>query len=97
MIKNDNQDYPPNGDLQAFHPKLYEKFSASLDKMFKAYMGPNGPLNLFSYIPEDGLPPDLGKTTLQSKYIGLHCLTGPKLYISKVCVPYSLIVNTQFD
>lgn len=60
-----NKDYPPHGDLKTIHPKLYGQFSALIDKMFKAHMGSNGPMNLFSYIPTDELPPDLGIVTIQ--------------------------------
>ncbi|RDB23119.1 Lysine-specific demethylase 3B [Hypsizygus marmoreus] len=61
------KDYPPNKNLQEVHPNLYEQFQLALDRICKAHTGPNGPLNLFSYIPKGGLPPDL----------------GPKLYISQ--------------
>jgi hypothetical protein len=28
--------------------------------MFEAYMGPRGPMNLFSYFPQGSILPDLG-------------------------------------
>ncbi|RDB30045.1 Lysine-specific demethylase 3B [Hypsizygus marmoreus] len=60
------RDYPRSGNLKDVHPRLHRRFFEALE-LFKDRMGPAGPLNLFSYYPKDGLPPDL----------------GPKLYISQ--------------
>lgn len=55
-----SQDYPPQNDLRTVHPKLYQRFLSCLENMFESYMSPRGPLNLFSYCPQESIPPDLG-------------------------------------
>jgi hypothetical protein len=88
------QDYPPDANLQSLHPDLYKTFEKCLQRMFRAYMAPHGPLNLYSYWPRSGLPPDLGRCTHISRFT-THYTIGPKLYISQVRQEYFPRCNTN--
>lgn len=90
------QDYPPNGDLEKVHRKLYDTFIGCIPRTLAPHVAPRGPLNLFSYFPQGSVMPDLGMygfiilspIVIVIEQLFLPCL-GPKLYVSEV--RYTLI------